>query len=265
MRGAHLRRKSLLLLSLLLPGLPWTAGLQADPVKVRFPQGTSHGFLVLRDSEGKTIAVGDTTQTVRGGRVSTRLLFRFRDGSVDDETAVYTQKGVFRLLRDHHLQRGPSFPKPFEMSIDVPAGIVVMREPQKGKPDKVETKHMDLPPDLCNGLSFTLMLNIPQDAPKTVLPYLASYSGARLIHLSVTPGGTLPFRVSGGTRPAREFVVHIELGGATGVVAPMLGKQPKDVQFLLLEDNPPAFVREEGQLYQDGPVWRIDQVGPVTH
>ena len=94
--------------------LPVAAALPAggQPVPVRYPQGTTHGFLALRTMQGKTIGLGDLIQTVRGKRVDSRLVFHFRDGSIDDDRAVFTQGASFQLITEHHIQRGPSFPKP---------------------------------------------------------------------------------------------------------------------------------------------------------
>jgi hypothetical protein len=50
---------------------------------------------VLRTLEGKALADGDLLQAARGDRVTTRLVFRFRDGSTHDETAIYTQRQSF--------------------------------------------------------------------------------------------------------------------------------------------------------------------------
>src|SRR3954453_11280023 len=58
--------------------------LPAEPIPVRYREGAVHGFLALRTLEGKTLAAGDLSQTVRGNQVESRLIFRFRDGSVDD-------------------------------------------------------------------------------------------------------------------------------------------------------------------------------------
>ncbi len=78
------------------------------------------------------------------------------------------------------------------------------------------------------------------------------------------PAGHGSFSRRRQPRPAREFQAKAELGGVAGVVAPLVGKQPKDWKFLILQGQAPAFVREEGQFYEDGPVWRVDQIGPVT-
>jgi hypothetical protein len=96
--------------------------------------------------------VGDLFQVVRGDQVTSRLLFRFKDGSVDDETAVFSQRGDFQLITDHHIQKGPSFPHPMDLSIDVRSGQVTVRSPGKDGKEEVKSEHLDLTPDLVNGL-----------------------------------------------------------------------------------------------------------------
>src|SRR5882672_3752172 len=56
--------------------------LAGEPVAVRHTEGIVHGFLALRTLDGKTVADGDLIQLARGGRVTSRLVFRFKDGSV---------------------------------------------------------------------------------------------------------------------------------------------------------------------------------------
>jgi hypothetical protein len=116
----RLRRPVLAVLTagLLLGGVP----LGAEPVTVRHQEGVVHGFLALRTLDGSTIAAGDLLQTSRGTRVTSRLVFHFRDGSLHDETAVFSQRGTFRLISDHLTQSGPSFPHPLDMTIDAASG-----------------------------------------------------------------------------------------------------------------------------------------------
>jgi hypothetical protein len=95
-------------------------------------------------------------QNARGDRVSSRLTFRFTDGSLHDETAVFSQRGQFRLLTDHLVQKGPSFEHPLDMTIDRQKGQVVVKYREDGE-DKVEQERMDLPPDLANGMIITLL------------------------------------------------------------------------------------------------------------
>jgi len=67
--------------------LPQPGAMAAAPVAVRHTEGLVHGFLVLRTLSGDTLADGDLIQIARGYRVTSRLVFHFKDGSVHDETA----------------------------------------------------------------------------------------------------------------------------------------------------------------------------------
>ena len=53
----------------------------AETVAVRYREGVSHGFLVLRTQEGKPIADGDSTQVAQGDRVTSRMRFRFKEST----------------------------------------------------------------------------------------------------------------------------------------------------------------------------------------
>ena len=99
----------------------------ADPVAVRHAEGIVHGFLTLRTLDGALIANGDLIQSARGDRVTSRLVFQFKDGSISDETAVFSQRGTFRLLRDHLVQKGPTFPQTLDSTIDCTTGQVTVQ------------------------------------------------------------------------------------------------------------------------------------------
>ena len=82
----------------------------------------------------------------------------------------------------------------------------------------------------------------------------------RLVKVVYRPDGTDPFTVGGASRTANRFVARIELGGLTGVVAPMVGKQPKEYHIWFLGGPAPVFLRADGQLYEQGPIVQIQQV-----
>src|SRR6266566_323622 len=111
----------------------------AAPVAVRHTEGLVHGFLVLRTLSGDTLADGVLIQIARGYRVTSRLVFRFKDGSVHDETAVFSQRGNFRLLRDHLIQKGPAYQHAMEVSIDGPTGQITVRNTDDDGKEKVLT------------------------------------------------------------------------------------------------------------------------------
>src|SRR6266487_623531 len=85
-----------------------TGAASADQVSVRYTEGLLHGFLALRTLEGKLLADGELTQVAEGDRVKSHLVFRFKDGSVYDEMAIFSQSAKFRLRSDHVIQKGPS-------------------------------------------------------------------------------------------------------------------------------------------------------------
>jgi hypothetical protein len=234
------------------------ATLYADPVPVRHPQGSAHGFVVLKTLKGTRIAIGDMTQIVHGDRVTSRLVFRFRDGSIDDDTTVFSQRGVFRLITDHHIQHGPSFPKPMDVLINAVTGQITSRS----KDGKMRQDHLDLPLDVSNGLPPNLLMNILPSIPETKLSFVAPTEKPRLIRVSIKPAGEVPFTIGGTKRKAIDFVLHPELGGVIGMIAPLIGKQPPDSHIWILPGTSPAFIREEGQLYEGGPTWRIEQISP---
>lgn len=235
----------------------------AAPVAVRHPEGLVHGFLAIHSLEGRKLADGELIQTSRNGRVTARLVFRFADGSLHDETVVFSQRGRFRMLHDHLVQKGPAFPHPLESDIDGGTGNVVVRYPDEHGVEKRVAAHFDLPPDVSNGLVLTLLKNIRPDAARTTLSMVAAAPKPRIVKLVVAPVGEDPFTTGGTPRKAVHFVVRIEIGGVAGVVAPLVGKQPPDTHVWVLEGAAPAFVRSEGPLAMGAEPWRIELVSPA--
>ena len=84
----------------------------AEQIPVKHIQRPMHRFMVARSEAGKIIASGEFTQVVQGDEVTMRMIYRFVDGSIDDETTTYRQQGTFRLVRNHHIEKGPFFAKP---------------------------------------------------------------------------------------------------------------------------------------------------------
>jgi hypothetical protein len=249
---------SLIGFSLLIPN-----PMLAEPIAVRHTEGLIHGFLVLRTLDGDALAEGDLIQVSHGGRVSTRLLFRFKDGSVHDETAVFSQRGTFQLLSYHLIQKGPTFQHPIELKIDVPSSMVTITSTDDKGIEKTTSDHLDLPLDLANGLVTTLLTNMPPDMTQAKVSMLAADPKPRLVKLVITPQGEETFAVSGAPRKAKHYVVKVEIGGAAGHIAPIVGKQPPDIQVWILGEAVPAFVKMEGPLYYRGPIWRIELASPV--
>jgi hypothetical protein len=234
-----------------------------DPVSVRHTEGLVHGFLALRDLEGTLLADGDLFQVARGVRVTSRLVFHFKDGSLHDETAIFSQRQTFRLLSDHLVQKGPSFPQPLDMSIDALKGQVTVRYSDDRGEEKVASEHLNLPVDLANGLILTLLKNARPDAPPKTVGFVAATPKPRLVKLAISTAGEDPFSTGNTARKAMHYVVKVEVGGLAGVVAPLIGKQPPDSHVWILGGEAPAFVKSEQPLFNGGPVWRIELTSPV--
>jgi hypothetical protein len=238
------------------------AATSAPLVDVLHPEGVVHGFLVLRSETGETLADGALLQTTRGDEVTSRVVFHFRDGSVHDETAVFSQRRSFRLLKDHLVQKGPSFPTTLEATFEVGKGTITVRSRKKDHEEEVATEPMKLPPDLSNGLLFTLLKNLRPGATKLESHFVAFTPKPRIVRLEISAAGEEAFTVGEASLKATHFVVHPELGGVTGLVAPLVGKDPPDFHVWISFADVPAFVKFEGALYPGGPNWRIELASP---
>jgi hypothetical protein len=213
-----------------------------------------HRFMVARSEAGKIIASDEFSQVVQRDEVTIRLTYRFVDGSIDDETTTYRQQGTFRLVRNHHIQKGPFFAKPVDFTVEASTGIATSRTVDKNGKVHVESEHIDLPDDLANGFVGTLLLNVPHNTMPFRVGILAPVGGGRLIRILISPEGEQPFNTAGQTLKATVFRIHPELGGIVGVIAPLIGLQPKDVMVWVQEGEEPAVVRIVGQLGGYGPV-----------
>ena len=235
----------------------------ADQVPVRLAEGRIHGFLVLRDLEDNILGSGDVSQLVNGSRVTTELNIHFKDGSVHEETAVFSQRRAFQLLTYHLVQKGRSFKRPTDMTVNGSTGDVTIHYSEEDGKEKTITDRLKLPADLANGFITTLLSDIDPKAPKTTVSMVASTPMPRLVKMEITPAGEDSFSIAGSTRKAMRYTVKINIGGISGVVAPIVGKQPPDTHIWIVGGKVPGFLKSEGPLYEGGPIWRIELASPV--
>ena len=234
----------------------------ASPVAVRYKEGLIHGFLVLSTLDGEAIAAGDLTQVARGDRVTTQLVFRFKDGSRQEETTVFSQRGNFRLISYHMVQKGPSFKNASDLSVTCATGQVTVRYTDDDGKEKIVNEHLNLPPDLGNGLIPMLLTNMREGTPQIEIPMVVAAPKPRLVKIVVNAQGTEPFFFGGFSREAKHYVAKVDLGGVAGVVAPMVGKQPPDSQIWVLGGEAPVFLKCEVLSYVGGPMWRMELASP---
>jgi hypothetical protein len=239
--------------------------LSQSPVPVLYTEGVVHGFLVLSDLDGRTLADGDVRQVARGDRVTSHTILRFKDGSVNEETVVYSQRRTFRLINDHQVQKGPAFKQPMDVLVDGLTGQVTVHYTDDSGKEKTVTERLKLPANVSNGMILTLLKNIRPDVPLTTLSMAAAAPKPRLVKLLISPEGEDSFSAGGLTHKATRYVVKVDIGGVAGVVAPLVGKQPQDTHVWMLGGDAPCFVKSEGPLYPGGPIWRIELTSPDWH
>jgi len=242
--------------------LLWSWPLGAAPVAVRFAEGVTHGFLLLSTVDGTIIASGDLMQVGRGGKVESRMVFRFKDGSLFDETVVFTQQGVFAMQSYHLVQRGPAFAEDTEISLQRASGkyYVKTKSHKDGREEAIDGT-LELPPDVYNGIVITVVKNLTKGASATV--HLVAFTPKPLlIELALEPVGEHKMMVGQLTKSATHYVFKPHPGPWLELFAKLLGRMPSDYHVWVVTEGAPTFARFEGPLNPTGAVWRIELTSP---
>ncbi len=234
--------------------------LEAAPVAVRFPEGSLQGYLILRGPKGEELAIGELQQQAREEGIHSRLVFRFKDGSLYDETVVFSQRKTLAMRQYRLIQRGPSFPTALEASIDGETGRYKVNAREDGEKGETFEGQLALPPDVSNGMFAVLVKNLPQGATRTV-HVVAFRPKPLLVEVELAPDGEARFFVGEAQRQALHYRLRPKLG-IVGVLASHIGKYVPDYHYWILGGGAPAFLAFEGPLYAQGPVWRIELASP---
>jgi hypothetical protein len=241
-------------------------GGDAQTVTSRFPEGATRGFLVLRSTDDRAVAYGELVSLPKGDLVQSRLLWRFRDGSLQDETTVYAQRPELKLVSYKQIQRGPAFPADVEVSFTRDPGHYEVRrkETKDGKTDakpEVASGAIELPPDVYNGMTLTVLKNLAPGASGTG-HMLAFTPKPRLVRMTIRPVAEDPVILGETRRTATRYLIDLEIGGIAGIFAAAVGKEPPDLRYWIIGGEAPAFVKFEGPFFLNGPVWRIEMLSP---
>jgi len=235
---------------------------QPSPSTVRFVQGTIHGLLEMRAPDGHVVASGDIIQSVRGEHVTLHTLFNFKDGSTDDETTIFTQHRSFQFISDHHVQKGPFFPHPMDTFIDGRNGQVTTHTTDKDGKDEAKNSHVDLPPDIANGMIPLVIENMAYDDSTKNISMIVATPKPLVAKLIITKTDEDHYSLGGESRKATHYEIKIQLTGLAGVVAPIVGKTPPDIQIWTTTGSVPVFIREQGPIYPDSPIMTIQLTSP---
>ena len=245
-----------------LIALAFIGPVAAEPVPVRFTEGVTHGFLALRTPDGRLIASGDLAQVARRGAVESRTVFRFKDGSLWDETVTFTQERVFTLQSYRLVQKGPVFPEDSEVSLEREAAKYRVKTTARGgAKEAVLDGAFTLPPDTYNGMVITVAKNLPRHARATV-HLLVFTPSARLIQLEIAPAGEHKVLIGQLVKSATHYVLTPKLGAWLSVLTTLTARTPPDSHAWIFIDDSPSFVRFEGPLFSPGPVWHMELTSP---
>jgi hypothetical protein len=240
-----------------IAALLWPIAVEAAPIRVRLMEGNFRGFLVLRSLDGAAIAYGEVSQKPTRDLVECRTILRFKDGSLYDESATFSQKGVFRLEGYRLVQHGPSYPTS-EISFDRKSGQYKARsQVEKDDKPKEASGKLEMPADLYNGMTMMLLKNLPGGAGAKV--HMAVFMPKpRLIEMEWSWEGEDEVLLGGRAMKTMRSLVKLKIGGLAGAIASLVGKSPPDLRYWFVTGDVPAFVKFEGAMFLNGPVWRLE-------
>ncbi len=237
----------------------------AAPVAVRFPEGVTHGFLLVRSLAGEILGQGEMTQVVKeGDLVESQLVFRFKDGSLHDEKVAFSQQRMFTMISYRLIQRGPSFPDQIDISVDRGTAEYTVRS-QAGEDGKEEvlTGQVDLPKDVYNGMLITVSKNLQKGADETV-SVLAFTPAPQVIKVQLRAIDEQPVHIGDLSSKVTQYVFKPQIGMIRELFGKAIGKLPAQFHYdcWIMVDTAPSFVQFEGPLQLMGPIVRIELVSP---
>jgi hypothetical protein len=226
------------------------ASARSAPIAVAYQEGVVRAFPVLRSMGNETLAQGDFVQIARGDQVTTRLVFRFKDGSLHDETVVFSQRGLFTMLSYRIVQRGPSFPETLDASVDRETGRYEVRYRADEESDEQHlTGSVTLPDDTYNGMLSLVVKNLAPGVSETV-SIVAFTPKPRVVKLQLLP-------LAKESSPMGE-VVRYHIRPKLGLIASLLVADIPDTRVWILQGEAPTFLKAEGPLYFMGATWRVE-------
>jgi len=167
--------------------------------------------------------------------VESRLVFRFKDGSVHDETVIFSQRVAFTLLSYRIVQRGPSFPEAVEASMDRASGQYEVRyRADEDSPEEHLNGTFALPEDAYNGMLSIVVKNLPTGTTETVT-VVAFTPKPRAVALRLTPVAEEHTQVAGEAFLAVRYHIRPQLG----LLASLLVIDLPDVRMWIVPGTAP--------------------------
>ncbi len=256
---AHARRAGALVLFAGVSSVaatPRDASVEPVAIPVRFAEGDSRVSLELHTSSDASPVQGELTHVVMAdGVVESRMVFHLPN-SVFEETATFTQAGVFELRSFHLVQGGSAFPADIDATLDHSGAYRIKSTSHTD--GRVETFEgtIALPRDTYNGMVVTIAKNLQDGAPHRV--HVVAFTPVpRIVALDLAPAGRDRVVLGEREATAMHVVIKPRLNALLRILAKLKGVTPQDSHVWIVNDRVPEFVGFEGPMYT-GPVWRVN-------
>ena len=235
---------------------PGDADVEPVAIPVRFAEGDARVPLELHMTGDAPPVQGELTHVAMAdGVVESRMVFHLPN-SVFEETATFTQAGVFELRSFHLVQGGSAFPADIDATL-YRSGAYLVKSTSHAD-GRVETFEgtIALPLDTYNGMVVTIAKNLPDGAPRRV--HIVAFTPApRIVALELAPAGGDRVVLGERKATAMHVVIKPRLSALLRILAKLKGVTPQDSHVWIVNDRVPEFVGFEGPMYT-GPVWRVN-------
>jgi len=121
---------------------------------------------------------------------------------------------------------------------------------------------MTLPEDLANGMVSQIIGNLKANSPAMTVSMVVTTPKPRVVKLVISPLGEENFSIAGTSKKALHCEIKILIGGVEGLVAPLVGKAPPNIELWEVGGDAPTFLREKGPTFEDGPMMTIELASP---
>lgn len=238
---------------------PFTAAAELAKAGLRLPdfEGSSHGFPILRDLQGKKLADGEFLQWVEGGRLHIRNSYDFGNGHRVEEVATFQQSPTviqetlyWREFLAGILQR--------QFEVDLRSGRAAAQKREEEEMKQWSENLKIEPGRAFAGVGFTIAIKSVRErlrnGEKVELQAIGFTPKPRLVSVEISYAGLDEVMMSGRTIRADRFVIHPQIPKIARLVV-----EAPDTRIWLTHLPPAGFVRWEGAFAEpDDPIVRVD-------
>ena len=128
--------------------------------------------------------------------------------------------------------------------------------------NKVDEGTIELPEDVYGFGMLAIVVKNLKPGEALSAHAIAFTPKPRVLKLAVTPDGEESVTIEGLGRKTQRYQAKAELGGAVGAVASVTHKQLPPLHIWMAGEPTPTFVRFDGPVYADGPIWRVELAAP---